>query len=269
LVLFLTSSLVLMINKIPTNLPDLMDWYIFLLFFHCTMSVILVAFNFLNSNFRKNQVIKNIRSQYNELEKQYMKLPLVYSLFATVIWGLTLLGLLIIMIILDYKMWYLVVPNFLVFILMSFFMFLNSLFPMLINYTSLISDEIKDKVNNKSTQVKTGMGKKVGVIYNMLSLCIPLVSLAVLYYENIIFEYKEILVLSMYVTGFVFAIAYITRALSQRIVFTWWERFYMDIHLSDYSIEDIIKDLNENYSIANSIETIAYNNVETSQGIEQ
>lgn len=266
LILFITSTLVLIINKIPTRSINVMDIYIFLLFFNCFMSLTLVTFNFLNSNFRKNQVMKNIRSKYNELEKQFMKLPLIYSLFASAMWGITLLSLLIFMIILDYKMWYVVVPNFIIFAFMAFSMFINALYPMILNYApSEISDAMIETNKNRSTIKASGVRKLLGYIYSTLSYCIPLISIIILYYVNLIFQYKTILILSIYLTGSVLAVAYIIRTFSLRIVFTWWERLYIEIHLRDYSLEEILNELKENHSIGSSIETITFNNKEDSQ----
>jgi hypothetical protein len=123
LILFIVSAFILIINKLPMKKIGYHDLYLFLLFCHCFFSVVSVGFNYLNRFFRQDHVIKNIRSTFNVLEKQFMKLFGIFSIIITTTWFLVLILMIVFMVIQNYRLWFIVVLNFSIFAYMSVQMF--------------------------------------------------------------------------------------------------------------------------------------------------
>lgn len=262
LFLFLVGAIVWLIDIVPDKQNiTIIDFYLIFFLTHTLLSALLVSFNLINGIFRMKHVEKILYENFNSLEKQFTKPGLFAAAFASSLWGLFLVSLLFIMIFNNFIYWYIIVPNFVVFFMMSLIMLRNAIKPLIRN---LINDNTESEKRSKKeiSNFKKIIKNIILLMYSISSILLPVVNLIFVYREAIIFDHKIISIFSINLVGVILTLLYLARTMSYRIIYTWIEDFYNDIHINNYSEEEIRNRLNNEFSNGRFFETITYINLD-------
>ena len=158
----------------------------------------------------------------------------------------------------NFSLWTLVIPQ-LFFLKTAFLMLISSLIAILRNYSNILPDDIK--INENSEELKTNRPVIKTFLHYITNGYIDWVVIVYLfiYVSDIIFLYNITTLLAIYCVGVFNSLVYIARIYSYRIIYTWIEDFYNDIHLSELPFGEIKARLQEEFSSGRSLETITYN----------
>lgn len=238
LLAFILGCIIFTIKNLPSTPPDLNDFYIAFILINYFIGCFVVFFHFFNLVFRREQTWKNATKNWNELERAYMKPAKIAGMMVISLFVTTIIMMIYLCFHFRFQYWRMTLQYIPIFYII-FFMTRN-----------LIKGVSEDRL---TTNLLKGL---IAFLMLMLLIFIPFYNLPTII--NLIFEHKLIALYSFYFVGCYWAIFLISKVLSYRIIYTWIEDFYNDIHLYDIETEQIKAKLKSEFSSGRNIETIVY-----------
>lgn len=238
LLVFIIGSILYVIQNSPSKIPELSDYFIALTLMNYFIGAPLILFHFgINAIFRREHIIKNAEKNWNNLEIQYMRPIQIVSFIQSVVLILMILTMFIFCIYFEFAYWRIMLPN-LALLYLLYFMSRNSI----------------RKLNNQNSD---GLVKKIiSVIATLIVFTLPFYNFS--YIVGIIYNHKLISLYSLYITGCYWVLLLISKTLSYRIIYSWIEDFYNEIHIKDLSYDDIKNKLRLEFTVGRNLETITY-----------
>ncbi|WP_128103141.1 hypothetical protein [Paenibacillus sp. DCT19] len=251
LIFFLAGSLIWLINFIPNSRPTFDKYYVLLISCTAFLNIVVLGFDLLNRIFRRKQVEKNIYGELNNLERQYMKPIYIITCSFNILWIISLVSSSVIMLFFSREFWLLVFPNILV-IKLAFMTLINCLIPLINNYTNY-KIPIPKQLDKQAKRYSF-----IQVYYNLIPTLILIYYLFYFVFSNFFFDYKNTVLIALYLIGGFISLLLIAREWSNKIIYSWLEDLYAEIYLKDLSYSKIKKILDENFSSGRNLETMIF-----------
>ncbi|MFR9710221.1 hypothetical protein ACL02P_12500 [Paenibacillus sp. MB22_1] len=238
LLAFFIGSIVYTVNNLPQTPPDLNDYYVASILTNYFIGTVIIVSHIFNICFRRGQTRQNAIKNWNKLESAYMKPVEIAGMIQVVIFILLVIVMTVLCFRLKFHYWEILIQYIPIFYL-SFFMLRN-----------LAKGINEDKLRQKPTQVT------ISLLMLLLSIVLPFYNLPTII--KLIFQHKLIALYSLYFVGCYWAILFIFKVFAYRIIYTWVEDLYNEIHLNNIELDEIKAKLKLEFSSGRNLETMIY-----------
>jgi hypothetical protein len=246
IIIFLISTLILFINKLPSSLPNLKDVAITIIFFTFIFNLVLFFSNLMNFIFRRSAVNQNMNRPLNELEKQYMLPTTINSTLCSLVLFCTNAFSIIYCLISGILNNPIILLSFIVFFLLMFLLTISSWQVILRNYFKRDLNLLKNKFL-----------LCLNPIINLGQFIIVLAAVSLIK-DSIVYNNKELILFAVYLSGIMFSITYILKYYSYKIIISWVEQFINEVMINNLDALQIKEKFCKEYSKCINLETFYF-----------
>ncbi|WP_148267434.1 hypothetical protein [Paenibacillus terrae] len=240
LFVFIMGSLLFALQNLPSNRPDLHDYYIASILVNYFIGISVISSHIFNAFFRKVQQNKNAEKKWNEMEIKYMFPLQMVSFIQMIIFIFIILVMFVFCFYFELEFWRIML-QFIALLYLIYFMGRNAI-------KKIKPEEQNEKIHKKIIDLIIFLIIIISSLYNF-----PFII-------DLIFDHRLVTVYCFYFVGCFWALSLIFKAFSYRIIYSWVEDFYNEIHISDLSLDEIKNKLKLEFSAGRNIETITFNN---------